>query len=213
MRTILVGKLAGIGVIILLIFIRSSATAQTIYDVTAAGQVVGTVKVFSSEEKEEEIFRRIEADFSFLFYSGSFLSENHFSKGKLKSSSTEHFSNGKQKEKTVTTGSSGNPRTMSFVKLPEEKKVPKELPYTIENTITDLYYQEPAGVKTVFSERYGQMCQVQSLGDNRYGIRLPNGKVSKYTYVAGRCQEVETELVGIKLRIVRRETLNRLSKR
>lgn len=213
MQNFLVSRWGGIGVLSLLLLVRLSATAQTLYDVTAAGQVIGTVKVFSSEENGDEIFRRIEADFSFLFYSGSFLSENYFSKGKLKSSSTEHFSNGKQKEKTVTTGSSGNPRTMSFVKLPEEKKVPKELPYTIENTITDLYYQEPAGVKTVFSERYGKMCQVQSLGNNRYGIQLPNGKVSKYTYVAGRCQEVETELVGIKLRIVRRETLNRLSKR
>lgn len=197
----------------LLLLIPVFAQAQTIYEVTAAGQVVGTVKVFSSEPAGEGVVRRIEADFSFLFYSGSFLSENNFQKGKLHSSSTEHFSNGKQKEKTVTVGNAAKPNGMSFVKVPGDKQAKKELPYSIENTITNLYYEEPRGSNAVYSERYGQMCAVQNLGENQYGVKLPNGKVSKYTYVSGRCQEVETELAGIKLRITRKETLNRLSKR
>jgi len=76
----------------------SSSVSQTVfYDVMLAGRIVGSVKVMLFESSNRTVKRRIEAQFSIEFYSGSFSSENDFSEGHLLSSLSEYFVNGKQR--------------------------------------------------------------------------------------------------------------------
>jgi len=73
------------------------------------------------------------------------------------------------------------------------------------HTITGLYYQEPAQVPAVYSEKYGAMCKITKLGNGHYSVELPNGKESVYSYERGNCVRVVTELAGVKLSIVRKQ--------
>jgi hypothetical protein len=189
------------------VFNPLGSNAQTVhYDVKVGGRTIGSVKVLHFENKTGAEKRRIEADFSVPFYSGSFYSENQFHNGTLKSSLTEHRVNGKQKEKTATFSTIPQRYQIDFSTTSRKAEKSKDLVHSINHTITSLYYEEPLGLKAVYSERYGQMCSLEKAGAERYRISLPNGKQSLYIYRGGICQEVETELAGVKIRIVRKET-------
>lgn len=45
-----------------------------------------------------------------------------------------------------------------------------------------LYFQEPQGIKEVYSERFLQHCRLEAQEGNRYKLYLPDGKVNYYTY-------------------------------
>ncbi|MBE9461387.1 DUF6134 family protein [Dyadobacter subterraneus] len=182
----------------------SSVSQTVMYDVMVAGRVIGSVKVLLYENTTKTVKRRIEAEFSIPFYSGSFSSENDFLEGNLQSSVTEHFVNGKQKESTHTSNRHPQLYHVDFSGKARDYGKLKELNQAINHTMTGLYYQEPSNVGVVYSERYGQMCPVKKLDESRYGVILPNGKQSIYAYRQGLCTEVQSELAGMKLRIVRR---------
>jgi hypothetical protein len=194
-------------IILLGMFVAVTLHAQTVhYDVQIGGRTIGSVRVFHFDNKSGSEKRRIEADFSVPFYSGSFYSENLFQNGTLKSSFIEHRVNGKQKEKTTTLSTIPQRYQIDFSTTSRKADKSRDLALNINHTITSLYYEEPLNLTAVYSERYGQMCNVAKAGNDRYVMNLPNGKRSLYTYNAGVCQEVETELAGVKIRIVKKET-------
>jgi len=57
-------------------------------------------------------------------------------------------------------------------------------------TTAKLYFQEPLGVKKVYSERFLQYCTLEALGDHKYKLNLPSGKTNYYTYVDSALAEV-----------------------
>lgn len=170
------------------------------YDVIVAGHTIGGVKVYHFQNDVKK--QRIEAEFKVPFYSGTFFSENNFSDGALRNSVTEHHVNGKRKQQTVTTFVTNKNYKVDFS---GEERASRHLTQHIATTITNLYYQEPVDLETVYSERYGKLCALRKVGDSRYAISLPNGKQSIYSYTSGDCQEVQTELSGVKVRIVKRD--------
>lgn len=170
------------------------------YDVIVAGHAIGELKVFHYQSELTK--QRIEAEFKVPFYSGTFFSENNFTQGVLKSALTEHHVNGKRKQQTVTTFVTNKNYKVDFI---GDEKASRHLPQHIATTITNLYYQEPVDSELVYSERYGKLCTLTKVGDSRYVISLPNGKRSIYQYSEGACQEVQTELSGVKVRIIRRD--------
>lgn len=48
-----------------------------------------------------------------------------------------------------------------------------------------LYFKEPIGIKQIYSERFLEYCPIESSGDHKYVIHLPNGKENIYTYENG----------------------------
>ncbi|MBO9617089.1 MAG: hypothetical protein J7619_30660 [Dyadobacter sp.] len=173
------------------------------FDVVMAGHTIGSVKVLPQDDGAR-LRKRIEAEFSVPFYSGSFVSENQFSDGALHSSLTEQTVNGKRREQTVTTRlASQHYRFDLSEKADRNRKW--EVVAPIAHTITGLYYQEPAQVQMVYSEKFGAMCKVRKLGNGSYSVELPNGKESVYSYEHGHCVRVMTELAGVKLSIVRKQ--------
>ena len=190
--------------LLLILFASIVAKAQVAtFDVIMAGYSIGSVKVLPQDHSGGQ-WKRIEAQFSVPFYSGSFVSENHFSDGTLHSSLTEQTVNGKRREQTVTTRlASEHYRFDLSEKADRSRKWDVAEP--IFHTITGLYYQEPAQVQAVYSEKFGAMCRVRKLGNGNYGVELPNGKQSIYSYEHGYCVRVVTELAGVKLSIVRKQ--------
>lgn len=173
------------------------------FDVLMAGHSIGSVTVLE-QEGSGRLMKRIEAAFRVPFYSGSFVSENQFADGTLHSSLTEQVVNGKRREQTITTRLSSRHYRFDQAEKSEEKRK-WEVMVPIAHTITGLYYQEPAQVQAVYSEKYGAMCKVKKLENGNYSVSLPNGKESIYSYVRGECVRVVTELAGVRLSIVRRQ--------
>ena len=52
-----------------------------------------------------------------------------------------------------------------------------------------LYYKEPLGLKEVYSERYLEMCPIESVAPHKYKVYIPNGKHNYYTYKNGQMVE------------------------
>jgi hypothetical protein len=61
-----------------------------------------------------------------------------------------------------------------------EKKEVELKPITF--SLLRMYFQEPKGMSSVFSESWGQYCPLKVVGTRTYELALPNGKKSKYIY-------------------------------
>ena len=49
-------------------------------------------------------------------------------------------------------------------------------------TTAKLYFQEPVGIQSIYSERFLQYCPLEPKGNHKYQLNLPNGRVNYYTY-------------------------------
>jgi hypothetical protein len=189
------------------IFVSSVAFSQNSYfDVLVAGRNVGSLRVFADDLKSEPETHRIESDFKFLFYSGRYTIESRYAQGKLLHSDAAHHVNGDLKERTQTKSSVSPMYQVQFSGEDAPKSDKKELNYPIRNTITGLYYREPINISEVYSERFGLMCSVKKLSEGLYGVALPGGKQGLYTYRNGQCREVQQDMAGFKLKIVRNDS-------
>ena len=64
----------------------------------------------------------------------------------------------------------------------------------IKNNLVTLLYNEPLDIHEVYSDKYKKMVQINSLGNGKYKIVLPNKSTSIYHYKNGQCMKVE--LIG-----------------
>ncbi len=65
----------------------------------------------------------------------------------------------------------------------------------ITNNLCKLYFEEPVGINSVWSDTFGEMLTLKPAGEHRYELMLPNGKSSFYSYFKGICTLVETEIM------------------
>ena len=56
-----------------------------------------------------------------------------------------------------------------------------------------LYFDEPRNMDHLFSERFGEECELKYLGNHQYELSLPNGKENIYSYKDGVCTQVEVD--------------------
>jgi hypothetical protein len=187
--------------------------SQTVhYDIVIAGRTVGSIKVVQDDLGIANPKLRIEAEASIPFLSASLRSENQFIDGVLKTSVTDYRVNGRKKEKVLTSKAALGQYQVDFFGSGEDLEKRKDVRHGITKTIVNLYYEEPVNVSAVYSEKYGQMCKVESLGDGRYGVLMPSGKRTMYSYLDGKCVEVSVELAGFKLRMVRKGIVMAITK-
>jgi hypothetical protein len=64
----------------------------------------------------------------------------------------------------------------------------------INNTLILMYLVEPRNQQVVFSERYGDFCELKSIGLGIYEVNLPIGGSIRYYYKNGIC--IRTESIG-----------------
>ena len=192
--------------LLFILTIPFTANSQTVvYDIVIARRTVGSVRVHQIDSTDEHSKFHIDAEVSIPFYSGSLQSENQFFNGFLKSSMTDYKVNGKKKERTFTSKVTPGHYHVDYYGSGKTYDERKDFVHSISKTIVGLYYHEPINVNAVYSEKFGQMCPVVNLGENRYSVTMPSGKKNIYTYAGGKCLEVTVELGGFKLRIVRKE--------
>jgi hypothetical protein len=59
--------------------------------------------------------------------------------------------------------------------------------------VVDLFFQEPIGVVSVFSNMYGKKLNLKSTGPGKYKLITPDNKHSYYSYQNGKLMLVETD--------------------
>jgi len=57
-------------------------------------------------------------------------------------------------------------------------------------TVSKLYYTEPIGINTIFSERFGKFLSLEKLEQNKYALSKPDGRKNIYFYEKGICRKV-----------------------
>lgn len=112
-----------------------------------------------------------------------------FEKNILMVSNAIETANGKENTNSETKKST----TGYTVKTKKETKTISHKGIT--NNLCKLYFEEPIGITSVWSDTFGQMLTIKPAGEHRYELKLPNGKSSFYSYLKGICTLVETEIM------------------
>lgn len=122
------------------------------------------------------IIAKIELDYYF---------ENVFSNGVLVKGISKHSMNNKLKS-----SSSIKWDGKKYLATVDEQEVNLDR-QAVKTSMTSMYYQEPVGLKEIFSERYAVYCSIKPVSPNKYELTLPNGNKNYYTYKGGICTLVE----------------------
>jgi len=75
----------------------------------------------------------------------------------------------------------------------EKKKLTYAAPVTF--SVISLYFKEPKGLNTLFTERIGEAYALKDLGDGRYEYKIPNGDKNVYVYKNGELVETERKTI------------------
>ncbi|MBC7388549.1 MAG: hypothetical protein H7329_05005, partial [Opitutaceae bacterium] len=65
----------------------------------------------------------------------------------------------------------------------------------INYSIVDLYFKEPKGLNTVFSNTHGAFLIIKPLGKGDYELQLPDGKTNIFRYLNGKLMQVEAKMM------------------
>jgi hypothetical protein len=72
-------------------------------------------------------------------------------------------------------------------------KVNKIQNQLINFCVADLFFQEPIGLKTLFSNMYANFMTIKEMGGGKYQVITPDNKNSYYTYQNGQLITVEAD--------------------
>ncbi|MBP9882253.1 MAG: hypothetical protein KBF32_02540 [Chitinophagales bacterium] len=75
---------------------------------------------------------------------------------------------------------------------------------TIGKCVSQLYFEEPVNLSSIFSEAFLKPVPLVKTGASTYQLKLPDGNINHYTYVNGVCTMVtiETSMATVKLKLV-----------
>ncbi|MBL7923937.1 MAG: hypothetical protein JNL88_07045 [Bacteroidia bacterium] len=176
---------------ILFQFLLQLSEAQTLhYTVRLGDEVMGKMtavrsvsgKTLYSIESLINVQKMITVD---LFYR----IEAQFEKQILTRSSAIEKANGKEHTKSETRRILNGYNVIT-------KKASKTIPHKgINYNLCTLYFHEPEGRTSVWSDTFGEMLGIKPAGEHKYELTLPNGKSSFYTYHKGICTLVESEMI------------------
>ncbi len=169
-----------------------------VYDILLANRPVGELTITPSQQKDGGNHFKVRGAIDTFMYKVVYLSENRYENGVLKASMSSQEVNGKLKEMTNTVRTNDRYRVTIAEGTAEAKEV-TQVAHPIDYTVTSLYYQEPVNRKSIYSDRYGEMCAVQKVAAGTYDVVMPDGKKTRYTYVQGRCHEVTSHIAGLNL--------------
>lgn len=62
-------------------------------------------------------------------------------------------------------------------------------------SVISLYFSEPKGLTTLFTERIGEVYPLKDLGEGRYEYKIPNGDKNVYIYKNGELVETERKTI------------------
>ena len=179
------------GIFILLVFAQVPATAQENlrYNITRNGERIGWTSISKITDGENvRIILQSEVKTKFLFrFNVQATEEVTLQSGVITHTAQYRKMNGDVKENKEMRFTVNGYEVHKGTKL-------ERLPFTTLNAnVLSLYFQEPVKVTEVYSDKFQKMIRVQSLGNGKYKLTLPDGNSSIYHYRNGNCVRVEID--------------------
>lgn len=176
--------------VLFFIFFFTKSWCQTLqFDVLVDGVVKGKMQVSRSTFVNNKSIIDINISFSVAAVGTSKIeqySTSYFKKNMLTNAESVLERNDRIKEQCIIT-LKGN-----AYQIERKNENPLIFSSLILFTVSDLYYTEPKSQTKVFSERYGELCNVKSLGSGIYEVEWPVGGGLKYFYKNGKCFKTES---------------------
>ncbi|MEM6348407.1 MAG: DUF6134 family protein [Bacteroidota bacterium] len=73
----------------------------------------------------------------------------------------------------------------------------RSVPAGIDYILLSMYFDEPVGRTQAYSERQGVYLPIKALGNHQYELTTYAGRPAIYTYVEGRCEQIQlSHLLG-----------------
>jgi hypothetical protein len=82
------------------------------------------------------------------------------------------------------------PKTYSVQRNNENSTLTNKV---IKTCVIDLYFKEPVGITTVYSNMFAQDVPLAHIGVGKYKLTTPNNKSTTFTYQNGKLMTVESE--------------------
>lgn len=168
-------------------YVRSNG--QTLqYRISWKGDSIGYITAQKIRQQSQESYHIVtEAKVSILFDFKMVTDFNtDFEGGSLKRAYTKSLLNDKNKHYSKVL------RTSDGYEI-ETENGKSVLHGAIKESIVTMYFKQPAPGK-IFSERYGEMCELTEIEKGKYKLKKPNGKTNYYYFENGVCTGGEINL-------------------
>lgn len=164
-----------------LLFFTPLANAQILnYDVYYGDSQVGSMEVEKKHEGEKVILHSHgKVTLSLVFtLELEFIHHAEFREGGLLSSLSKNLRGG-----DLTDMSSGYQNGSSYQNRVNDEIKRMNLP--IDFTVLSMYFAEPLGLKSIYSERTGTLLPVRKTSTSHYEVTQYNGNQTRYVYKNG----------------------------
>jgi hypothetical protein len=181
-----------------LIFIGAFSMAQAQktkieFDVMFNSDPIGTLTA-TSEANDSTVVKDLHSNTDAKVFMLSIHVESevktHVKKGVLLNATAFRHAN-RGSEDIQTTVKKLSSSQYQVIKNGQEKKLPTN---GIKFCVIDLYFKEPKGVTTAFSNTIGEFLKITPMGNGEYVLNMPDGKKNKYTYVNGALTTVKSSI-------------------
>ncbi len=172
--------------IILFFFIRAGMSQELMYTITWRDDSIGYLKAEREQIQDNEYYNiNSDTEFNILFsFSLNYKYENEYRNGRLYSASANNSLN--QKERDQSSIIWQNDHYLLRVNDKSEKVENQKITFTVSK----LFFNEPVGIDTIFSERFGKFLALEKLEQNKYILTKPDGRENIYFYDNGICSKV-----------------------
>lgn len=175
-------------------FVFSSQAQNLHYLIRLDNQQMGDMHATKTKGKKEKYLMesKIKVD-KMIKIDLIYTIESIFEKNILQFSNAVETANGKTQTNSETK------RNSTGYGVTTKKETKTIIHKGITFNLSKLYFEEPVGIKSIWSDTFGEMLTLKPAGEHRYELILPNGKSSFYSYFKGICTLVETEIMFGKL--------------
>jgi len=172
--------------VLLLFIIWPGMSQELMYTITWKDDSIGYLKASREKVQDNEYYYiNSNTEFRVLFrFNLNYQYENEYRKGRLYSASAKNSLNQKDRDQSSIIWQ--NNHYVLRINDKTEKLQDQDLWFTVSK----LYYTEPIGISTIFSERFGKFLTIDKLAKNKYALTKPDGRKNIYFYDKGICQKV-----------------------
>ncbi|MEO1052037.1 MAG: DUF6134 family protein [Bacteroidota bacterium] len=157
------------------------------YKVVWKGDSIGYL-IADKQVNGNSIHYDIDSEVKIKFFFGAIVNytyNSHFKNGILMMAETENLMNKKRRSHSIVE------RIDKDYKLLVDKKEKLMEDTEISSSISAMYYEEPVGLESIFSERYAVFSPIKLIEPGKYELTKPDGRKNYYHYKNGDCIEVQ----------------------
>lgn len=185
--------------LLILSIISSNLLAQEYaYAIRMGGKDIGEITASRTETQSTETYKVLSnVDFKVLWKKYNRKTDNFviYEDSAIKTSYSSISMNNKLEDSTAINWINNSYKCYRYS---DKKK--EACDSLVSYSSVKLYFEEPIGMKEIYSERFLAYCPIELIGAHKYKLYLPNGKENCYTYESGELIEVFVDRTWFNIR-------------